>query len=176
MDALLSPSAITGAPAPVAAIPDAFLLFAIGSEEYGVDIRAVQEIRSYERPTSIALAPAEMKGVLSLRGTIVPIVDLRIRLGLHDAEYGPLTVVVVMRLDRGMVGLVVDRVSDVLSLAPAQLRPVPALQSGFDASHLLALASVDERTVMLLDMERFLRSEGYGRESTGLATAPVPVH
>lgn len=101
MDALLSPSAVTGASAPAlaAAIPDAFLLFAIGSEEYGVDIRAVQEIRSYERPTSIALAPAEMKGVLSLRGTIVPIVDLRIRLGLQDAEYGPLTVVVVMRLD-----------------------------------------------------------------------------
>lgn len=168
-------SASAGAPAPAAALPDAFLLFALGTEEYGVDIRTVQEIRSYERPTAMALAPAEMKGVLSLRGVVVPIVDLRIRLGLADADYGPLTVVVVLRLDRGMVGVVVDRVSDVLRPAPSQLRKLPPLQSGFDASHLLGLACVEERTVMLLDIERFLRAEGYGPGSAALP-APVAVH
>lgn len=123
----------------------------------------MQEIRSYERPTGIALSRPEMKGVLSLRGSIVPIVDLRIRLGLPQAEYGPLTVVVVLRMGHGMVGVVVDQVSDVRTLEPSQLRPVPPLESGFDASHLLALASLEARTVILLDIERFLRGEGYAR-------------
>lgn len=177
MDTAASALAQTPAPTPATApIPDAFLLFTLGAEEYGVDIRAVQEIRSYERPTSIALAPPQMKGVLSLRGSIVPIVDLRIQLGLPHAEYGPLTVVVVLRIGDGMVGVVVDRVSDVRSIAPQQLRAVPPLESGFDAAHLLALASLDARTVILLDIQRFLRSQGYERAPHAAGATAAAVH
>ncbi|MDD2547524.1 MAG: chemotaxis protein CheW [Burkholderiaceae bacterium] len=133
-----------------------FLAFKIGDEEYGVDIHRVQEIRSYEKPTSLANAPADLKGVIQLRGTIVPIFDMRIKLGTAAVRYDHLTVVVVLNIGAKVVGLVVDGVSDVLTLAPEQMRPVPTLDAGFDPSHLLALGSVGERMLILLDIEKFL--------------------
>lgn len=134
-----------------------FLAFKIANEEYGVDILRVQEIRSYEKPTTIANAPEHLKGVVNLRGVIVPIIDLRIKLGLSGVQYNHLTVVIVLNIGSRVVGLVVDGVSDVLTLEPSQLRPVPALDSNFDPEHLLAIGSVDERMLILLDIEKFLK-------------------
>lgn len=134
-----------------------FLAFKIANEEYGVDILRVQEIRSYEKPTTIANAPEHLKGVVNLRGVIVPIIDLRIKLGLSGVQYNHLTVVIVLNIGSRVVGLVVDGVSDVLTLEPSQLRPVPALDSNFDPEHLLAIGSVDDRMLILLDIEKFLK-------------------
>lgn len=133
-----------------------FLAFKIGSEEYGVDILRVQEIRSYEKPTTIANAPADLKGVVNLRGVIVPIIDLRLKLGLTTVQYDHLTVVIVLNIGHRVIGVVVDGVSDVLTLEREQLRPVPALRGDFDPEHLLAIGSVGQRMLILLDIEKFL--------------------
>src|SRR5262245_53933128 len=103
-----------------------FLTFRLGAEEYGIDILRVQEIRSYEAPTRIANAPAFIKGVVNLRGVIVPIVDLRLKLGCESAEYNHFTVVIVLNVRGRVVGAVVDSVSDVLELNGEQIRPAPA--------------------------------------------------
>ncbi|RLJ38559.1 chemotaxis protein CheW [Acidovorax sp. 106] len=134
-----------------------FLAFKIANEEYGVDILRVQEIRSYEKPTTIANAPEHLKGVVNLRGVIVPIIDLRIKLGVSEVQYNHLTVVIVLNIGQRVIGVVVDGVSDVLTLEPSQLRPVPALDSNFDPEHLLAIGSVDDRMLILLDIEKFLQ-------------------
>lgn len=133
-----------------------FLAFKIGSEEYGVDILRVQEIRSYEKPTTIANAAADLKGVVNLRGVIVPIIDLRLMLGLTEARYDQLTVVIVLNIGQRVVGAVVDGVSDVLTLEREQLRPMPALDMDMDQDHFLAIGSVDERMLILLDIEKLL--------------------
>jgi purine-binding chemotaxis protein CheW len=132
------------------------LAFKLGQEEYGMDILRVQEIRSYEKPTLLPHGPAHLLGVVNLRGTIVPLMDLRVRLQLAQATYDAHTVVIVVNVGQRVVGLVVDSVSDVLSLRPEQMRPVPALESGFAPEHLLALGCVDERTLLLLDIEQYL--------------------
>ncbi|MBA4059386.1 chemotaxis protein CheW [uncultured Acidovorax sp.] len=146
-----------------------FLAFKIANEEYGVDILRVQEIRSYEKPTTIANAPAHLKGVVNLRGVIVPIIDLRIKLGVDSVQYNHLTVVIVLNIGQRVIGVVVDGVSDVLTLEPSQLRPVPALDSNFDPEHILAIGSVDERMLILLDIEKFLAD-------TVLGEATVAAH
>ncbi len=148
-----------------------FLAFKIANEEYGVGILRVQEIRSYEKPTTIANAPEHLKGVVNLRGVIVPIVDLRIKLGVgvDEVRYDHLTVVIVLNIGNRVVGVVVDGVSDVLTLEPSQLRPVPALDSNFDPEHLLAIGSVDDRMLILLDIEKFL-------SDTVLGEATVAAH
>ena len=157
----LSPGSATTAPgvhpAPQASHSlCAFLAFKLGQEEYGMDILRVQEIRSYEKPTLLPHGPAHLLGVVNLRGTIVPLMDLRVRLQLAQATYDAHTVVIVVNVGQRVVGLVVDSVSDVLSLRPEQMRPVPALESGFAPEHLLALGCVDERTLLLLDIEQYL--------------------
>ena len=146
-----------------------FLAFKIANEEYGVDILRVQEIRSYEKPTTIANAPEHLKGVVNLRGVIVPIVDLRIKLGVgvDEVRYDHLTVVIVLNIGNRVIGVVVDGVSDVLTLEPSQLRPVPALDSNFDPEHLLAIGSVDERMLILLDIEKFLSDTVLGESTVG---------
>lgn len=136
--------------------PHEFLAFKLGSEEYGLPILNVQEIRSYEKPTSLANSPADLLGVVNLRGVIVPIIDLRVLLRLAQANYDAQTVVIVVNVARRVVGLVVDGVSDVLTLQPHQMRPVPPLDSGFAPEHLLALGSLDERMLILLDIEKYL--------------------
>ena len=159
----LSPGSATTAPgvhpAPQASHSTrlcAFLAFKLGQEEYGMDILRVQEIRSYEKPTLLPHGPAHLLGVVNLRGTIVPLMDLRVRLQLAQATYDAHTVVIVVNVGQRVVGLVVDSVSDVLSLRPEQMRPVPALDSGFAPEHLLALGCVDGRTLLLLDIEQYL--------------------
>lgn len=154
-----TPSRLGAAPGTHAAVLTdirEFLAFKIGNEEYGVDILRVQEIRSYEKPTTIANAPADLKGVVNLRGVIVPIIDLRLKLGLTTVQYDHLTVVIVLNIGQRVVGVVVDGVSDVLTLEREQLRPVPALRGDFDPEHLLAIGSVGKRMLILLDIEKFL--------------------
>lgn len=143
-----------------------FLAFKIGNEEYGVDILRVQEIRSYEKPTTIANATGDLKGVVNLRGVIVPIIDLRVKLGITEVQYNQLTVVIVLNIGHRVVGAVVDGVSDVLTLQREQLRPVPALRGGFDSEHLLAIGSVGERMLILLDIEKFLANTALADATT----------
>ncbi|MDH4416060.1 chemotaxis protein CheW [Acidovorax sp. HMWF029] len=135
-----------------------FLAFKIGNEEYGVDILRVQEIRSYDKPTTIANASADIKGVVNLRGVIVPIIDLRLKLGLATVKYDHLTVVIVLNIGQRVVGVVVDGVSDVLTLEREQLRPVPALDTDLDLDHFLAIGTVGSRMLILLDIEQLLAS------------------
>jgi purine-binding chemotaxis protein CheW len=102
-----------------------YLTFTLGSEEYAIDILKVQEIRGYEQPTLIANSPPFIKGVINLRGTIVPIVDLRIKFNLGKIEYTPFTVVIILNVAGRVIGTVVDSVSDVISLTRAQIRAAP---------------------------------------------------
>jgi purine-binding chemotaxis protein CheW len=150
---------------PSAAAPTAireFLAFKLGNEEYGIDILRVQEIRSYEKPTRIANAPGFIKGVVNLRGVIVPIIDMRLKLKLEQAGYDPFTVVIVLNLGQRIVGMVVDAVSDVITLAPEQLRPVPEISAGLASEHLLAIGAVDDRMLILVDIEKLLSGAEIG--------------
>ena len=139
-----------------------FLTFRLGQEEYGIDILKVQEIRSYEPPTRIANAPAFIKGVVNLRGVIVPIVDLRLRLGCESAEYSALTVVIVLNVKGRVVGAVVDSVSDVLELAKEAIRPAPEMASAVDASFITGIGNVGDRMLILMDIEGLMASQEMG--------------
>ena len=150
----------------VAAGAKEYLTFRLGQEEYGIDILKVQEIRGYEAPTRIAHAPAFIKGVINLRGTIVPIVDMRLRFACTQAEYSSLTVVIILNLRERVVGIVVDSVSDVMELAPEQVRVAPDIDSAIDAQCIRGLGSVGERMLILLDIERLMSGL-----DMGLATA-----
>lgn len=135
-----------------------FLTFTLGPEEYAIDILKVQEIRCYEAPTVIANMPDFIKGVINLRGTIVPIADLRLRFSLGLADYTPFTVVIILNLSGRIVGVVVDSVSDVVALVPAQIRPAPEFAGKFDTRYIIGLASVDERMMIVTDIERLMTS------------------
>ena len=136
-----------------------FLTFTLGDEEYGVEILKVQEIRSYEEPTTIANAPAFIKGVVNLRGVIVPIVDMRIKFGLGSAEYNQFTVVIILNVAHRVVGMVVDGVSDVLTLSAEQIRPAPEFGASLDTQYIIGLGTVDERMLILMDIERLMTSQ-----------------
>lgn len=140
-----------------------FLTFSLANEEYGVDILRVQEIKGWTPVTHIPNAPAYLKGVLNLRGTIVPIVDLRMRFNLDAIDYTPTTVVIVLSLmNEGRertFGIVVDAVSDVLNIAPGDVRPKPDFGTVVDADFIQGLATVGEHMVMLLDIDCLLRPE-----------------
>ncbi len=135
-----------------------FLTFRLGAEEYGIDILRVQEIRSYEAPTRIANAPAFIKGVVNLRGVIVPIVDLRVKLGCDTVEYNEFTVVIVLNVAGRVVGAVVDSVSDVLELAQDAVKPAPELASSVDTSFITGIGNVGDRMLILMDIEAFMSS------------------
>jgi purine-binding chemotaxis protein CheW len=139
-----------------------YLAFTLGSEEYGIDILKVQEIRSYEVPTRIANAPQFVKGVVNLRGVIVPIVDLRLKLGCETAEYNHFTVVIVLNVRGRVVGAVVDSVSDVLELGGEQIRPAPATNATIDTSYITGIGSVAERMLILMDIEALMSSADMG--------------
>ena len=121
-----------------------YLTFRLDQEEYGIDILKVQEIRGYEPPTRVADAPNFIKGVVNLRGTIVPIVDMRLKFNCANAEYNSFTVVIVLNLRQRIVGIVVDSVSDVMELPPENLRPAPDLDSGIDSGAVLGLGSLGD--------------------------------
>ena len=137
-----------------------YLAFRVGDEDYAIEILRVQEIRSYETPTRIAEAPACVKGVVNLRGVIVPIVDLRLRMGLASVPPTPTTVVIVLALRDRVVGAIVDAVSEVVELGDDTLKPCPALGAGTAAHHITGLAGLEEgsamRTIVLLDIEALL--------------------
>jgi purine-binding chemotaxis protein CheW len=146
-----------GAPhAPGAGPTEEYLTFTLGGEEYGVDILKVQEIRGYEKPTAIANAPAFIKGVVNLRGTIVPIVDMRIRFNLGAAEYNQFTVVIILNVAGRVVGMVVDAVSDVIGLGAEQMRPAPDFSSAFDTQYITGLGTVEDRMLILIDIEKLM--------------------
>ena len=133
-----------------------YLTFRLSQEEYGIDILKVQEIRGYEPPTRIANAPTFIKGVVNLRGTIVPIVDMRLKFNCSEAEYNSFTVVIILNLRSRIVGSVVDSVSDVLELAADSIKAAPDIESIIDNGCILGLGSVNERMLILLDIERLM--------------------
>jgi purine-binding chemotaxis protein CheW len=139
-----------------------FLAFKLGAEEYGIDILRVQEIRSYEEPTRIANAPAFIKGVVNLRGVIVPVIDMRLKFNLEQVNYDSFTVVIVLNIGARVMGIVVDAVSDVITLTPEQLRPVPEFNAAIASDHLLAIGSIDERMLILVDIEKLMSSSEMG--------------
>lgn len=134
-------------------VPREYLTFRLGAEEYGIDILKVQEIRGYENPTRIANAPSFIKGVINLRGVIVPIIDLRIKFDLGESEYNEFTVVIILNVHNRVVGMVVDSVSDVLELAPSEIREAPDLAAVVDASYIIGLGTLAERMLILVDIE-----------------------
>ena len=139
-----------------------FLTFRLGAEEYGIDILRVQEIRSYEAPTRIANAPSFIKGVVNLRGVIVPVVDLRLKLNCASAEYNDFTVVIVLNVHGRIVGAVVDSVSDVLALNREQINAAPEMNTSMDTSFVTGIASVGERMLILMDIEALMSSPDMG--------------
>jgi purine-binding chemotaxis protein CheW len=140
-----------------------YLTFALAGEEYGVDILKVQEIKGWTPVTAIPKAPIHMCGVLNLRGAIVPVIDLRLRFGLEQAEYTKVTVIIVLSIstEKGerVIGVVVDAVSDVLNVQPEQVKQAPDFGSGSDLEFVKGLATINERMVMLLDADKLLTDE-----------------
>lgn len=139
-----------------------FLAFTLGNEEYGIDILKVQEIRGYETVTRIANAPEFLKGVINLRGIIVPIVDMRIKFNLGAPTYDQLTVVIILNLGGRVVGMVVDSVSDVMTLLPEQVRPAPEMDTTFNNDFLIGLGTLEERMLILVDIEKLMSSPEMG--------------
>jgi purine-binding chemotaxis protein CheW len=135
-----------------------FLTFTLGAEEYGMDILKVQEIRGYDAVTAIANTPAFIKGVINLRGIIVPIVDLRIKFNLGKIDYDQFTVVIILNLGTRVVGVVVDSVSDVLTLTPEQIKPAPSLSTSLDTRYIIGLGTVEQRMLILVDIEKLMTS------------------
>lgn len=133
-----------------------FLAFRLGAEEYGIDILKVQEIRGFDQVTRIANTPEFIKGVINLRGTIVPIVDLRIKFALGSAEYNSFTVVIILNVVERIVGIVVDSVSDVISLLPEKIRPAPEFGGALETGYIVGLAELDERMIIVTDIERLM--------------------
>lgn len=159
MSAMLSPEKTNATQTP-SAMPREYLSFKLGAEEYGIDILKVQEIRGYEQPTRIANAPHFIKGVVNLRGVIVPIVDMRLRFGLPDVKYDSFTVVIILNVAHRTVGMVVDSVSDVLELPANQIKPAPEFNGAIDAAYITGLGTIkhgdDERMLILMDIEQMM--------------------
>ena len=139
-------------------IASEYLTFRLGEEEYAIDILKVQEIRGYEPPTAIAYAPPFIKGVINLRGIIVPIVDMRLKFGCERADYDEFTVVIILALGDRTVGIVVDSVSDVLKIESSEIKPAPEIDDVIDASCIMGLASIGERMLILVDIEKLMTS------------------
>jgi purine-binding chemotaxis protein CheW len=144
-----------------------YLTFRLDQEEYGIDILKVQEIRGYESPTRVANAPGFIKGVVNLRGTIVPIVDMRLKFNCAKAEYNSFTVVIILNLRSRIVGIVVDSVSDVMELPAENLKAAPDIDSVIDSGSVLGLGSLGDRMLILLDIERLMTDPGMGLVSVG---------
>ena len=135
------------------------LTFVLGDESYGIEILKVQEIRGYDAVTKIANTPDFIKGVVNLRGLIVPIVDLRIKFGLGKVEYDEFTVVIILNLRGRVIGIVVDGVSDVMNLQENQVRAVPDIVASIDTKYITGLATVDEKMFILVDIEQLMNSQ-----------------
>ena len=139
-----------------------YLSFVLGDEHYALDITTVKEIRGYEQVTKIANAPAFIKGVINLRGDIVPIVDLRIKFNVGEATYNDFTIVIMLNIQERIVGIVVDGVSDVIRLSEEQVLPPPEFGVALDSRYLHGLADLDENMVILVNIESLITSEELG--------------
>ena len=148
--------------AAAAATHGEYLTFRLGGEEYGIDILRVQEIRSYEQPTRIANSPAFLKGVVNLRGVIVPIIDLRVKLNCNSADFNAFTVVIVLNIMGRVVGAVVDSVSDVLELTTDQVKEAPMMNANVDMSFITGIANVGERMLILMDITALMSAADMG--------------
>ena len=163
-----APGTATAKPAVVAAAPQKnamsgeYLTFRLGDEEYGIDILRVQEIRSWEQPTRIANALAFIKGVINLRGVIVPVVDLRIKLGMELVEYMPTTAVIVLNVHGRVIGAVVDSVSEVVALGRDDVKPAPELNCAVDSGVITGIGAMkvdgQEKMLILMDIQALLKS------------------
>ena len=138
------------------------LSFRLGKEEYAISILTVQEIRGYDAPTRLASAPDYLKGIINLRGTIVPIVDMRIKFGLGEPTYDDFTVVIILNIAKHVIGMVVDSVSDVVTLTEDQIRPAPDMGTSVETNYLRGLGTVGERMLILLDIDKLLQSDELG--------------
>jgi purine-binding chemotaxis protein CheW len=134
------------------------LTFRLGSEAYGINILKVQEIRGCDPVTPIAGTPEFIRGVIDLRGVIVPIVDMRMKFSLSESKYDAFTVVIILNVSRRVIGIVVDAVSDVVTFDKDQIRPVPEFSTALDTQFIMGLARLEEHMVILLDIEHLLSS------------------
>ncbi|MCO4786488.1 chemotaxis protein CheW [Marinomonas atlantica] len=139
-----------------------FLTFVLGDETYALDIMTVKEIRGYEATTKIANAPDFIKGVINLRGDIVPIIDLRIKFGIGEATYNEWTIVIMLNIHERIVGIVVDGVSDVMNLEEDDIRPAPEFGVAFDSQYLHGLAALEDHMVIIVDIEALISSDELG--------------
>ncbi|MBX9915701.1 MAG: chemotaxis protein CheW [Nitrosomonas sp.] len=159
----LKANSVTGVPAmAVDLVTNEFLTFRLGSEEYGIEILKVQEIRGYDSITHIANSPDYIKGVINLRGIIVPIIDMRIKFDLGQATYDQFTVVIILTVAGRVMGIVVDGVSDVITLTDEQMRQAPGLGSVIDTEYIMGLGTVDERMLILIDIEKLMSRSDMG--------------
>ncbi|GFO64887.1 chemotaxis protein CheW [Geomonas paludis] len=136
-----------------------YLTFTLGSESYGIDILKVQEIRGYDCVTRIANTPAFIKGVINLRGVIVPIVDLRIKFNVGEATYHEFTVVIIINVLNKVVGIVVDGVSDVVALPAQSIKPAPELGASLDTRYITGLGTLNDEMLILVDIEKLIGSD-----------------
>jgi purine-binding chemotaxis protein CheW len=143
---------------PSAAAPLEILAFTLGKEEYGIDIQRVQELRGYDTVTAIANAPEFIKGVVNLRGSIVPILDLRLKFNMDASDYDQFTVVIIVNVGGRLIGMVVDSVSDVIALSREQIKPAPQMAGLLDSEHLIGLGTVGERMLIPVDLVRLMAS------------------
>jgi purine-binding chemotaxis protein CheW len=139
-----------------------FLTFKLAGEEYGVGILSVQEIRGWSAVTAIPHSPPWLLGVINLRGSVVPVIDLRLKFNYAKAEYNEFTVVIILNLRERVVGIVVDGVSDVITLAAGQIKPAPSLGNNADTSHIIGFGTLDERMRILMDVERLMAGADLG--------------
>ena len=145
-----------------------FLTFTLGEEHYGLDIMQVREIRGYEPVTKIANAPPFIKGVLNLRGDIVPIVDLRLKFAVGEATYNEFTIVIMLHIGERIVGIVVDSVSDVINISADEMKPPPEFGVAFDSQYLPGLAPVNDQMIILLNIEKLISSKELGLFDTSM--------
>ncbi len=139
-----------------------YLTLRLGTEEYAIDILRVQEIRSYEEPTRMVNSPSFIKGVVNLRGVIVPIADLRLKLQVSKIEYNEFTVVIILNIRGTVMGAVVDAVSDVVTIDSAAIKPAPQFESSIDERFILGLVKLEERTLILMNLEALMGNAEMG--------------
>jgi len=164
-----------GADKSAAETSEQYLTFMLAGEEYGVDILRVQEIKGWDKVTRIPHTPDYVLGVINLRGAVVPILDLRRRFGLETIDFGPTTVVIVVRVMNGLtertVGVVVDAVSEVYNVDAADSKPPPDVCGSVDTVFVKALATVEEKMLILLDIDRLIGNSIADEVSPGAAAA-----
>ena len=137
-------------------------MFTLGGEYYGINILSVQEIRGYEQVTQLANTPEYIKGIVNLRGIIVPIVDMRIRFNLGTPSYDQFTVVIILNINGRITGIVVDSVSDVTTLNSQQIKSAPEMGSILSTDYLIGLGTLDDRMLILVDIDKLMTSSEMG--------------